>query len=206
MSGKFCLGILGVFTALLVSSAPARAQFTYMQDESAPLAAYNLSETDETEDNWIVNCYTVDSDGTRLNSITLGAFQDYPNPRAVTVAIYSGSSVTTAVRIATTDTTYTTAGRELVTIPIDPVDVSGLDTFYVAVLLRGVPGNEFPFYLATGAPSGASYFDVGPAQGAPKDLDDNSNATLNGGVHPVVGATAVDMAGNWILRVNADTP
>jgi hypothetical protein len=205
VSAKFCLGALGVFTVLLLSSAPARAQITYAQAESGNVFRYNLSETDETEDNWITNAYTVVAGGTRLNSITLAVAETYTN-RPVTLAIYSGSSLTdptTTVRIATTDTTFSSP-PVLVTIPLDtPVDLNEGDIFFAAVLLRAVPGTEFPFLIATGAPSGSSFFDVGPAQGAPKDLDDNTNATLNGGIHPVVGSTAVDVAGNWILRVDA---
>jgi hypothetical protein len=47
-----------------------------------------------------------------------------------------------------------------------------------------------------------SFFDVGPNQGDPYDLDMTQNATVLGGTRPVVGA-GVQSAANLVLRVNA---
>jgi hypothetical protein len=75
--------------------------------------------------------------------------------------------------------------------------------YWAALLIRGVPGNQFPFSDDTDNPLGRSWFDVGPTQGGPFDVMDTSNARVFGATdHPVVPGN-VQAAGNLILRVNA---
>lgn len=152
------------------------------------------------------------SGGTRLLSIEypLGeTFTDQP----VTAIIYQGSDISDPsaggglVRIQTTETTITGAAGSTVTIVLNkPVDLNVGDVFYAALLLPQIPGTLFPFFNQGGTPQGHSFFDVGPTQGAPYDLDMTQNARVNGATHPVVGA-GVQSPGNTFIRVNAtDTP
>jgi hypothetical protein len=90
-----------------------------------------------------------------------------------------------------------------VTLVFDPpVDLNVGDVFYASVLIPAVDGAHFPFYNDGAMTLGHSFFDVGPTQGAPYDLDSTANATVNGATHPVVGA-GVQSAGTTHLRVNA---
>ena len=68
--------------------------------------------------------------------------------------------------------------------------------------MRSVPGDWFPFLNDGFAPHGHSYFDVGPQQGAPYDLDNLTNLTLLGATHPGVGS-GVQSPGDLFLRVRA---
>ena len=205
---RLCPAVLGILTAVLVSGSSARADYVYQLDDGSPEELFNNSETTETEDNWVANSFQVVADGTRLVSISLYLGQAYSNQDTFAV-IYLGSSLTDPsglVRIATTEASVTGSAGSYATITFDqPVDLNEGDIFYAAVLLPGVPGNFFPFGNDTNGPLGQSFFDVGPAQGAPYDLDMTQNATVLGGTHPVVDS-GVQSAGNLMLRVNATTP
>jgi hypothetical protein len=201
--------MFGLLAALLFSGASARADGVYQLDDGTPEERFNNSATTETEDNWVANAFQVVDGGTRLLSISFYLGETYTN-QPITAAIYLGSSVTDPtglVRIATTDTTVSGNQQDIVTVTLDtPVDLNVGDVFYAALLMRGVPGNKFPWGNDKDNPLGQSFFDVGPSQGAPYDLDMTDNATVLGGHHPVLG-DGVQSAGNLMLRVNAtDTP
>ena len=125
----------------------------------------------------------------------------------MTAVIYQGVDISDPsaglTRIQTTDTTISGLRFDVVTITLDtPVDLNVGDVFYAALLIPGVTGDLFPFFNDTVSAQGHSFFDVGPKQGAPYDLDMTANATVNGGTHPVVGP-GVQSPGNTALRVNA---
>jgi hypothetical protein len=136
----------------------------------------------------------------------------------VTATIYSGSSLTNPnaggglVRVVSSTNTVSVTGAAgtFQTIPLlNAVDYTTGQIFYAAILIRGVPGTLFPFAsdaMETPAvtPLGRSFFDVGPTQGAPYNLDVTTNATVMGGTHPVVDG-AQD-PGNAGIRVNAVVP
>jgi hypothetical protein len=111
------------------------------------------------------------------------------------------------VRMRTTETTITGLAGSDVNLAFDtPVDLQVGDVFYAAILIRGVTGALFPFHNEAVLPQGHSFFDIGPMQGAPYDLDNTANATVLGAVHPLMVITA-QSAGNLFLRVNAiETP
>jgi hypothetical protein len=111
-----------------------------------------------------------------------------------------------------TDTTISTSGPTVVTIPLDTaVDFNVGDIMYAAVMMPQVPGSIFPFNDDIGIGSGLggllqtqplqrSFFDTGLTFGGPWDVNQGSaNITVLGGVHPVVGI-AQD-AGNLALWV-----
>jgi len=211
---RFYLGVLGVLTALLVGSASARAQVTYSVDDGTAFERFNNSFADDTEDNWVANSFQVVAGGTHLTEISLAIGEDYTN-QLITFAIYSGSDLFDPsaggglVRVSTTDVTFTGAGGFIYTFALtNPVDLNVGDIFYAAALIRAVPPTMFPIFN-NNSPSilNRSFFDVGPTVGAPYDLDNTANATVNGGVHPVVGGGPPDFdvqdPGNTILRVNA---
>jgi len=208
--GKAVGIILGmVAAAVMVGASVARADIVYRWDSGQFTERFNNSQGTETEDNWVANAFAVVDGGTRLLSI------DYPMgenfvARPVTAVIYMGVDISDPSglgRIQTTDTTVTGLRGDVATIVLDkPVDLNVGDVFYAALLIPGVTGDLFPFFNDTIAPQGHSFFDVGPKQGAPYDLDMTQNATVNGGTHPVVNG-GVQSAGNTWLRVNAtDTP
>jgi len=87
--------------------------------------------------------------------------------------------------------------------------------FYAAILIRNVPGNQFPFNLQqTGTILGQSFWDVGPGIGPPHmqtgpyDINNTSGATVNGSSRPdFQSVPAAQPPGNTWLRVRAtDTP
>jgi hypothetical protein len=211
-SKKKLFVIIAVFAAIAVGRPVARADIVYRWDTGFSTERFNDSEGVETEDNWVANAFTVVDGGTRLLSIEYqsGApFVDQP----ISAVIYQGfddmdpSAGGGLVRLQTTDTTITSSIGSTFTIVLDtPVDMNVGDVFYAALLIRGVTGDLFPFYNDATIPLGHSFFDVGPEQGAPYDLDSTQNATVNGGTHPVVDS-GVQSPGTTLLRVNAtDTP
>jgi len=92
-----------------------------------------------------------------------------------------------------------------------PVTLQPGQVFYAALLIRNVPDTVLPFFqLADLRPfgpyppdaiEGQSFFDVGPTQGAPYDLDNTQNLTVLGGNHPVVFTP--QSPGTLTLNVNA---
>ncbi len=214
---NLCVMVVGIIATLLVAGAVARANriqttkttvkgpiLQYRWDTQPATERFNNSDTVETEDNWVANAFVVVDGGTRLLSIEypLGeTFVDQP----MTAVIYMGTDISDPsglVRIQTTETTVTGAQGTNATIVLDqPVDLNVEDVFYAALLIRNVPGTLFPFFNQGTNPLGHSFFDVGPQQGAPYDLDMTDNVTVLGGNHPVV--FFAQSPGNLFLRVNA---
>ena len=200
-------------------AAPARADI-YQVDNGTFGFPFNNSAFDETEDNWVANSFQVAPDGEVLQSITfqLGILiANLPPEETVTALIYTGSSLTDPnaggglQRIVAATNTVPVVGGDLsfMTVPLaTPVTLQDGDIFYAALLMRDVPSADplataaaFPWAEDTGPPLGRSFFDVGPSQGAPYNVDDTHNATVLGGFHPVVGFA--QFPDNLILRVNA---
>jgi hypothetical protein len=203
MKNKFNM-IAGI-VALVVAVPAARAQMVYQWDNGTFTERFNNSETTEVEDNWVANGFTVVDGGTRLLSITLPVGDVFVD-QAVSASIYIGADISDPsglVRIQTNDSVINTIAGDVVTLVFDPpVDLNVGDVFYASVLLPQVDGTLFPFYNDHNLVLNHSFFDVGPTQGAPYDLDSTANATANGATHPVVGA-GVQSTGTTILRVNA---
>jgi hypothetical protein len=180
----------------------------YQLDDGTSEERFNNSDTNETEDNWVANSFQVAAGGETIKSVTFLSGESYTN-RPITVLIYTGTSLTDPhaggglVRISTTDTTFSGASGTWVTIPLGaPVTLPVGQIYWAAILLRGVPGNQFPLNEDRDNPLGRSWFDVGgPHEGDPYDLNNTSRATVFGGNHPVV-SFAQD-AGNLMLRVIA---
>jgi len=192
--------------ALILGASIASAQVVYQWDTGVFGERFNNSEGTETEDNWVANAFEVIDGGTELLSIDYVLGESFTD-RPVTAVIYQGVDISDPsaglTRIQTTDTTISGVRGAVVTITLDtPVDLNVGDVFYAALLIPGVTGNLFPFNNDTVSPQGHSFFDVGPKQGAPYDLDMTANATVNGATHPVVGPM-VQSPGNTALRVNA---
>jgi len=192
--------------ALILGASIASAQVVYQWDSGVFGERFNNSEGTETEDNWVANAFQVVDGGTELLSIDYVLGESFTD-RPVTAVIYQGVDISDPsaglTRIQTTDTTISGVRGAVVTITLDtPVDLNVGDVFYAALLMPGVTGDLFPFNNDRVSPQGHSFFDVGPKQGAPYDLDMTANATVNGGTHPVVGPM-VQSPGNTALRVNA---
>ena len=206
MKNKFYVmtGIL----ALVIAVPSARAQMVYRWDNGSSTERFNDSEGVETEDNWVANAFTVVDGGTRLLSIELPVGDSFVN-QPVSATIYLGADISDPsaggglVRVQSNDSMITTVLGTVVTLVFDPpVDMNVGDVFYASVLLPQVDGAHFPFFNDGAMVLNHSFFDVGPAQGAPYDLDMTQNATVNGGTHPVVHS-GVQSAGTTLLRVNA---
>ena len=217
---NFWVMVVGILATLLVAGAVARPEriptnkrgvnglIQYRWDTLPATERFNNSATVEPEDNWVANAFEVVDGGTRLLSIEYPLGETFIN-QPVTAVIYQGNDISDPsglVRIQTTETTITgTAGTNATIVLDDPVDLNVGDVFYAAILIRDVPGNLFPFFNQGTSPLGHSFFDVGPEQSAPYDLDMTGNATVLGGNHPVVGLA--QSPGNLFLRVNAtNTP
>jgi hypothetical protein len=184
------------------------AFFTQSLDDGSGEVRFNNSESTDTEDNWVANSFQVTPGGETLTSVSFFLGENYSN-RPVTVLIYTGSSLTNPhagsglTRVSTTDTTVSGTAGSLVTIPLSSALTLPLgQVYWAAILMRGVPSNQFPFYDDTDAPKGRSWFDVGPTKGGAYNVDDTTRATVFGGTHPVVGSN-VQNAGNLLLRVNS---
>ncbi len=195
----FVLTVVGL-VATLTWAPTARAQIVYQYDSGIYTELFNNSEGVETEDNFVGNLFTVVAGGTRLLSFDLGVGRNVAPNTPISLVIYDS----TLARVHTTETTVTGAEGSIVNLALDnPVDFNEGDSFLAAVLIRMVPGDWFPFLNDGQSPHGFSYFDVGPQQGAPYDLDNLTNLTLLGDTHPVVGA-GVQSPGDLFLRVRAD--
>ena len=201
--------VMAGFVALVIAVPSAHAQMVYRWDNGSSTERFNNSEGTETEDNWVANAFTVVDGGTRLLSIQLPIGDTFVN-QAVSATIYLGADISDPsaggglVRLQTNDSMITTLLGDTVTLVFDPpVDMNVGDVFYASVLLPQVDGAHFPFYNDGAMILNHSFFDVGPTQGAPYDLDMTQNATVNGGTHPVVHS-GVQSAGTTLLRVNAD--
>jgi subtilisin family serine protease len=180
---------------------------TLSLDDGSGEEHFNNSLGVETEDNWVANSFQVAPGGQILTSISFLLGENYSN-RAITALIYTGSSLTDPhagsglTRISTTDTTVSGVSGSFVTIPFNTaVTLPVGQVYWAAVLLRNVPGGQFPFWNDTNAPKGRSWFDVGPTQSGAYNVDDTTRATVFGGSHPVLGGVA-QQAGNLMLRVN----
>jgi len=202
------LYVLAGLVALVVAVPAARAQVVYQWDNATSTERFNDSQGTETEDNWVANAFTVVDGGTRLLSITLPIGDMFVNQPA-SATIYQGADISDPsaggglVRIQTNDSMITTVLGDTVTIMLDPpVDMNVGDVFYASILLPQVDGAHFPFFNDGTLILNHSFFDVGPTQGAPYDLDNTVNATVNGATHPVVGPM-VQSPGTTLLRVNA---
>jgi hypothetical protein len=205
-----------IVTLLCLTTSVARSQVTYQIDGWPPPSGnyeiFNNSAGAETEDDWVANSFQAVANGNRINSLTFLVGSALTN-RSVTVALYTGNSLTNPAglsRIAASTNTVnlTSATGIFQTIPFaQPIDLAVGQIFYAAILMPGVPGNLFPYsddhFTTPPSPTflQRSFFDVGPTQGAPYNLDDTSRATLMGGTHPVVGG-GVQSAANIVLRVN----
>jgi len=201
---------VAVFAAMLFGAQAVRAQHVYQWDTGFIGESFNNSEGTETEDNWVGNAFQVVTGGTHLTSIDLGLGTGVTN-RPVTVLIYLGEDISNPCAggglhdpIYQQDTIINGNPGDLLNIPLNPaVDLQVGDVFYAAILMRGVTGDIFPFLNDTSVPLGHSFFDVGPAQGAPYDLTVQSwRHTVFGGTHPVVDS-GVQSPGSLILRVNS---
>jgi hypothetical protein len=177
-------------------------------DDGTSEESFNNSAGSETEDNWVANSFKAGAAGDTVTSVSFQIGQATYTNRAITVLLYTGSSLTNPhagsglTLISQTDTTFSGTNGNLVTIPLaTPVTLPPNQVYWVALLLRGVPSNQFPFANDKDAPAGRSWFDVGPTQGGAYNVNDTSRATVLGGTHPVVGA-GVQSAGNLILHVN----
>jgi hypothetical protein len=211
MKRNFLVMVAGIAATMMVAGSTARAQVVYRWDNGIFQERFNNSEGSETEDNWVANAFVVVDGGNRLLSIDWPMGETY-SAQAVTVAVYQGVDISDPsaggglVLLQTNDATVTGAQFSVANIPIDPpVDMNVGDVFYAAFLIRQVPSAPtccYPFLNQTDAPAGHSFFDVGPAQGADYDITMTQNATVNGGIHPVVDS-GVQSAGNTHLRVNA---
>jgi len=196
------------FAALMSQASVARAQVRYQLDQGAFTERFNNSELDETEDNWVANSYQVVDGGTHIIAIEFPIGQAYTNKPASAV-IYQGADLLDPsaggglVRLSTTDFVINSQPGDLITVTLDtPVDFNVDDIFYAAVLVPAVQfpgGMEFPWYNDGTLLLNRSFFDVGPAQGAPYDLDNTANATVNGGTHPVVDS-GVQSPGTTLIR------
>jgi methionine-rich copper-binding protein CopC len=184
---------------------------TYSLDNGSGGQRFNNSFGGETEDDWVANSFQVNPGGETLSSVSFLLGENYTN-RAITVLVYTGSSLTNPhagsglTRISTTDTTVTGTSGTFVTLPFSsPVTLSDGQVYWVALLVRNVPSGsagQFPFWIDTNAAKGQSWYDVASTRGGSYNVDDTSRATVFGGKHPVLGGAA-QPAGNLMLRVNS---
>jgi hypothetical protein len=212
---SFWKGVLSAFAMLLLTGTLAHAQ-TPVFYQLDWFERFNNSLGSETEDNWVANSYTASGQGF-INSIVL-PIGDTFNNQPISAFIYQGFDLhdPTAggglVLLAEKDTTFSSTPGTVLTITFDnQVAIGAGAIFYAAVLIPGVSGNVFPFYLDSATnpsntnigtvPFGRSFFDIGSTFGGPFDVNQGSaNITVTGGNHPILGGSAQD-AGNLALWV-----
>jgi hypothetical protein len=186
--------------------------FVYKLDDGSSEENFNNSQGVETEDNWVANSFQIAAGTQTLLSMSFQLSGNYTN-RAITALIYTGTSLTDPHAggglklVSQTDTTFSGTDGSFVTIPLAaPVTLPVGQVYWAALLMRGVPGDQFPFNEDLDNPLGRSWFDVGPTQGGAYNVNNTSNARVFGATdHPVVPG-GVQGAGNLILRVNATGP
>jgi hypothetical protein len=183
--------------------------FVYKLDDGSSEENFNNSQGVETEDNWVANSFQIAAGTETLTSISFLLSGNYTN-RPITALIYTGTSLTDPhagsglTLVSETDTAFSGTNGTFVTIPLaKPVTLPVGQVYWAALLMRGVPGNQFPFNEDRDKPLGRSWFDVGPTQGGAYDVNNTSNARVFGATdHPVVPGGVQD-PGNLMLRVNA---
>src|SRR5262249_28217596 len=181
-------------------------------DDGTSEENFNNSQGVETEDNWVANSFQIAAGTQTLTSISFLLSGNYTN-RPITALIYTGTSLTDPhagsglTLVSQTDTTFSGTNGTFVTIPLAaPVTLPVGQVYWAALLMRGVPGNQFPFNEDRDKPLGRSWFDVGPTQGGAYNVNNTSNARVFGATdHPVVPGGVQD-PGNLMLRVNATGP
>jgi hypothetical protein len=186
--------------------------FVYKLDDGSSEENFNNSQGVETEDNWVANSFQIAPGTQTLLSISFLLSGNYTN-RAITALIYTGTSLTDPhagsglTLVSQTDTTFSGTDGTFVTIPLAaPLTLPVGQVYWAALLMRGVPGNQFPFNEDLDNPLGRSWFDVGPTQGGAYNVNNTSNARVFGATdHPVVPG-GVQAPGNLMLRVNATGP
>jgi hypothetical protein len=186
--------------------------FVYKLDDGSSEFNFNNSQGVETEDNWVANSFQIAAGTQTLLSMSFLLSGNYTN-RAITALIYTGTSLTDPhagsglTLVSQTDTTFSGTDGTFVTIPLAaPVTLPVGQVYWAALLMRGVPGDQFPFNEDLDNPLGRSWFDVGPTQGGAYNVNNTSNARVFGATdHPVVPG-GVQLPGNLMLRVNATGP
>jgi hypothetical protein len=197
---------------LTANGSATFAGSTYRLDDRSSEENFNNSEGDETEDNWVANSFQIAAGAQTLTSLSFLLSGNYTN-RAITALIYTGTSLTDPhagsglTLVSQTDTTFSGTSGTFVTIPLAaPLTLPVGQVYWAALLMRGVPGNQFPFNEDRDNPLGRSWFDVGPTQGGAYNVNNTSNARVFGATnHPVVHGLIQD-SGNLMLRVNATDP
>jgi hypothetical protein len=197
---------------LTANGSTTFAQFAYQLDDGSSENNFNNSQGVETEDNWVANSFQIAPGTQTLTGIQFLLSGNYTS-RAITALIYTGTSLTDPhagsglTLISETDTTFSGTNGSFVTIPLAaPLTLPMGQVFWAALLMRGVPGNQFPFNEDLDNPLGRSWFDVGPTQGGAYNVNNTSNARVFGATdHPVVPG-GVQPPGNLMLRVNATGP
>jgi hypothetical protein len=217
------LGLALGIVAILVFTGGAYSGGTYLYqlDSGGYDEAFNNSDTNEVEDCWVANSYTVVDGATRLLSIQFpyASVNNPPNPPFVaqpaTVAIYMGSDLYNPqaggglVLLQSNDVLIDAVQGDVVTLDLGgPVDLNVGDIFYAALLIPGIPASQFPIKLERSNILGQSFWDVGPGTGPPHmqtgpyDINNTSGATVTGFQRDDFLNPAQD-AGNIWLWVNA---
>src|SRR5262249_45493614 len=181
-------------------------------DDGTSEENFNNTQGGETEGHWVPNSFQVAAGTQTLTSISFLLSGSYTN-RAITALIYTGTSLTDPhagsglTLVSQTDTTFSGTNGTFVTIPLAlPVTLPVVQVYWAALLMRGVPGDQFPFNEDRDNPLGRSWFDVGPTQGGAYNVNNTNNARVFGATnHPVVPGGVQD-PGNLMLRVNATGP
>jgi hypothetical protein len=197
---------------LTTNGSTAFVGFVNKLDDGSSEENFNNSQGVETEDNWVANSFQIATGIQKLFSISFLLSGNYTN-RAITALIYTGTSLTDPhagsglTLVSETDTTFSGTNGTFVTIPLAaPVTLPVGQVYWAALLMRGVPGNQFPFNEDRDNPLGRSWFDVGPTQGGAYNVNNTTNARVFGATdHPVVPGGVQD-PGNLMLRVNATGP
>jgi hypothetical protein len=226
MKQRFLGLALGIVAILVFTGGVySGGTYLYQNDDGTAQEVFNNSDTNEVEDNWVANSYTVVDGATRLLSInwTYGNAAGGVNPPLVaqpaTVAIYQGSDIYDPqaggglVLLQSNDVVFDANPGDTVTLDLGgPVDFNVGDVFYAAILIRAIPGTIFPMTSQIDGSVdpilGQSFWDVGPGTGPPHhqtgdyDINNTSTATVLGFQRDDYLSPAQD-AGNLWLRVNA---
>ncbi len=206
-------GYSSTISALTGNGSVTNGGYSNFQiDNNLVFQGFNNSFGTEVEDNWVANVFTTNL-ATQLNSISLTVNSalnstNLPSP-FITAALYTGSPGTglTLVPGSVNTVALNATSGQLVTVPFAvPQNMSAGQTFTAALLIKNVPGNVFPFQMASSGTNTNSYWDVSSPIGSVNtfDLVAPHSPTLNGLNYPSNGP--VNANGTTVIRVNATVP
>lgn len=213
---------LFVCTASLALCGRAGAQFIYQHDNGSARTYFNNSIDSKSQDNWVAKAFGAVEGGTRIKSLLFRAGASYVTgqPQGLNASTMPNAYVTAALYLVTKESELVLMTSSVNTIPLNATTDSWVEVplatpqylrpgqiFAIALLIRDVPANVYPFTEDTSNDGSNSYWDIGSPPGSifTYNLAKPNHLVKNGDTYPGFPAgTTNAYPGKTLLRCNAD--